>query len=189
MVPLKDRITQEVIRQLINPIFDAIFHENSFGFRAGRECHQALRQVLKYNQKGYNKLIDIEGVSDNIDHDIIMAFTRAKIAYGNGLDVESFLGSGLFVCHTNDILIMCKTSSETEDALKFINEKSRKKYEDSLHIFNTVKCNLEDEVFEKRNRMLRENYFNCSVATALCRNLLKTGKRHGTARCLKEACR
>ena len=55
---IKDRITQEVIRQLINPIFDAIFHENSFGFRTGRECHQALRQVLKYNQKGYNKLIE-----------------------------------------------------------------------------------------------------------------------------------
>ena len=86
-----------------------------------------------------------------------MAFARAKVVYGNGLDIESFLRSGLFVRHTNDILIMCKTSSETENALKFRHEKSRKKYEDSPHIFNTVKCNLEDEVFEKRKRMLREN--------------------------------
>ena len=152
------------------------------------DIKQKKSKVHSLNQKGYNKLIDIEGISDNIDHGIIMEFARAKIAYGNGLDIESFLGSGLFIRRTNDILIMCKTSSET-DALKFINEKSRKKYEDSLHIFNTVKCNLEAEVFEKRNRMLRENYFNCSVAIALCRNLLKMGKRHGTARCLKEACR
>ena len=83
--------------------------------------------------------------------------------------------------------LCAKQAPRRRDALKFINEKSRKKYEDFLHIFNAIKCNLEDEVFEKRKRKLRENYYNCSVAIALCRNLLETGKRHGTARCLKEA--
>ena len=38
---IEDRIAQEVIRQLINPTFDAMFHENSFGFRPGRGYHQA----------------------------------------------------------------------------------------------------------------------------------------------------
>ena len=124
-----------------------MFYENSFGFRTNHECHQALRQVLQYNQKGYNKVA--EGFSDDIDYDIIIEFTISKIAYGNGLDIiKSFLRSGLFVRYTNGILIMCKTSFEI-DTLKFMSEKSKKKYENSLHIFNTVKRNLENEVFEK----------------------------------------
>ena len=160
---IEDRIAQEVIRQLINPTFDAMFHENSFGFRSGRGCHQALRRVLEYKQKGYNKVvdIDIEGFFDNIEHDIIMAFICAEIADGNVLGIiESFLRSGVkeedkiipttkgtpqggvispllanitlnyldwqlesvgykFVRYADDIVIMCKTDSEAENALQF----------------------------------------------------------------------
>ena len=45
---IKCRIAQEVIRRLINPIFESRFHENSFGFRNGRNCHQAVERLLEY---------------------------------------------------------------------------------------------------------------------------------------------
>src|SRR5438309_254811 len=40
------RIVQEVVRLLINPIFEKIFHDHSYGFRPGRNCHQAVSKVL-----------------------------------------------------------------------------------------------------------------------------------------------
>lgn len=46
-IPTVDaRVAQEVIRQLIDPIFEKLFHEDSYGFRAGRGCHQAVGRVL-----------------------------------------------------------------------------------------------------------------------------------------------
>ena len=155
---IKDRIAQEVIRQLMNPTFDVMFHKNSFGFRSGRGCHQAPWRILEYKRKGYNKVvdIDIEGFFDNIEHDIIMAFIRTKIADESVLDIiELFLRSGIFVCYTDDLVIICKTNSETENALKFTFENSRKKFEDPLRTFTTIKHNLEDEMFEKLNMIPR----------------------------------
>ena len=36
---VRDRIAQEVLRQLLSPVFEPLFHEDSFGFRLGRNCH------------------------------------------------------------------------------------------------------------------------------------------------------
>jgi group II intron reverse transcriptase/maturase len=98
-IPTVDaRVAQEVIRQLINPIFEKQFHDDSFGFRAGRGCHQAIERVLKYMDEGYKMIadIDIKGFFDNIPHDVIMAMLRAEIADGNILDIlEKFLSSGV----------------------------------------------------------------------------------------------
>lgn len=45
---VKCRIAQEVLRRLINPTFESRFHNNSFGFRNGRNCHQAVERLLQY---------------------------------------------------------------------------------------------------------------------------------------------
>jgi RNA-directed DNA polymerase len=95
---IDDRIAQTVIRELIEPIFERQFHENSFGFRPGRNCHQAVEQVLRYQSDGYRYTVDVDikGFFDNIDHDLIMTFLRAEIADGNILDIiETFLRSGV----------------------------------------------------------------------------------------------
>ena len=92
------RCAQEVIRNLIAPIFEEQFHDNSFGFRPGRNCHQAVERVLKYTKEGYNQIVDIDikGFFDNIPHEIILTMLRAEIADGNILDIiESFLRSGV----------------------------------------------------------------------------------------------
>lgn len=98
-IPTVDtRCAQEVIRRLIEPIFEKQFHDNSFGFRQGRNCHQAVERALLYIDAGYKHIveIDIKGFFDNIPHDIIMTLIRAEIADGNILEIiETFLGSGV----------------------------------------------------------------------------------------------
>lgn len=98
-IPTVDaRVAQEVIRQLIDPIFEKQFHEDSFGFRAGRGCHQAVGRVLEYIDDGYKVVVDIDikGFFDNIPHKVIMTMLRAEIADGNILDIiEKFLSSGV----------------------------------------------------------------------------------------------
>lgn len=95
---VKCRIAQEVIRRLINPIFESRFHEDSFGFRPGRNCHQAVERVMHYAQQENKHVVDIDikGFFDNIPHELIMDSVAAKIADGNILNlIERFLKSGV----------------------------------------------------------------------------------------------
>jgi RNA-directed DNA polymerase len=98
-IPTADaRSAQEVIRRLIEPIYEAQFHDNSFGFRPGRNCHQAVERVLKYTKEGYKHVVDVDikAFFDNIPHETILTMLRAEIADGNILDIiETFLGSGV----------------------------------------------------------------------------------------------
>lgn len=95
---IKCRIAQEVIRRLINSTFERRFHNNSFGFRPGRSCHQAVERVLQYAEQGYRYVadVDVKGFFDNIPHNLIMESVAAKIADGNVLNlIEKFLNSGV----------------------------------------------------------------------------------------------
>ncbi len=95
---VKCRIAQEVIRRLINSTFESRFHNNSFGFRTGRNCHQAVERLLEYAQQGYRYIVDVDikGFFDNIPHHLIMDSIAARIADGNILKlIERFLNSGV----------------------------------------------------------------------------------------------
>jgi RNA-directed DNA polymerase len=95
---VKCRIAQEVLRRLINPTFESRFHNNSFGFRPGRNCHQAVERLLKFAQQGYRYVVDVDikGFFDNIPHSLIMGSLAAKIADGNILNtIERLLNSGV----------------------------------------------------------------------------------------------
>lgn len=50
------RVAQEVVRSLINPIFDPNFHDCSHGFRAGRSCHTAINQPIMNNDNHHGFL-------------------------------------------------------------------------------------------------------------------------------------
>ena len=54
------RVAQEVVRSLINPIFDAEFHHNSHGFRAKRGCHTAIAQIVKYHKMRHRVVLDAD---------------------------------------------------------------------------------------------------------------------------------
>jgi group II intron reverse transcriptase/maturase len=95
---VKCRVAQEVIRRLINPTFESRFHNNSFGFRTGRNCHQAVQRTLEYAAQGYRFVVDVDikGFFDNIPHHLIMESIASRIADGNILKlIERLLNSGV----------------------------------------------------------------------------------------------
>lgn len=95
---VRDRVAQEVIRRLLAPIFEPRFHDASFGFIPGRNCHQAIERVLELHRQGYKVVLDadIAGFFDNIPHRLIMEAVAAEVADGNILDVvERFLTAGV----------------------------------------------------------------------------------------------
>src|SRR6266478_4734789 len=95
---VRDRVAQEVLRRLLEPIFEPLFHEASYGFRPGRNCHQALAAVLSLHEQGYEVVLDadIKGFFDNLPFRVIMQAVAAEVADGNILRlVEKFLRSGV----------------------------------------------------------------------------------------------
>lgn len=95
---VRDRVAQEVVRRLLHPIFEPLFHDTSFGFRPGRNCHQALERVLELHGQGFQFVLDadIKGFFDNLSHAVIMEAVAAQVADGNILRlVEKFLRAGV----------------------------------------------------------------------------------------------
>jgi len=95
---VRDRVAQEVLRRLLAPIFTPLFHDASFGFIQGRNCHQACAQVLRYHEEGFRFVLDadIVGFFDNLPHSVIMAAVAAEVADGNILRlIQKFLRAGV----------------------------------------------------------------------------------------------
>jgi group II intron reverse transcriptase/maturase len=95
---VRDRVAQEVLRRLLNPIFEAKFHDHSYGFRLERSCHQAVEKVLELGRQGYRHVFDadISGFFDNLSHAAIMRELSEVVADGNILGlVEKFLRAGV----------------------------------------------------------------------------------------------
>jgi RNA-directed DNA polymerase len=86
---VKDRIVQQAVRLVIEPIFEAEFHDGSYGFRPGRGCHDALREVDRLLEDGYAYVVDADlaGYFDSIPHDRLMARVEAKVSDGRVLDL------------------------------------------------------------------------------------------------------
>ena len=95
---VRDRVAQEVLRRLLSPIFEAKFHDHSYGFRPGRSTHQAVEQVLELGRQGDRWVLDadISGFFDNLSHSAIMRELANEVADGNILRlVEKFLRAGV----------------------------------------------------------------------------------------------
>lgn len=78
--PFNDRIVQEVVRTVLQVIYEPIFSKHSHGFRPGRGCHTALRHI-RSGSPGFTWAIegDIQGFFDNIDHSVIIKLLDRKI--------------------------------------------------------------------------------------------------------------
>lgn len=77
-----DRVIQQAIAQVLTPIFDPTFSDSSFGFRPGRNAHQAIRQVQANVKDGRNIAVDIDLAKffDTVNHDVLMNLLRRTIA-------------------------------------------------------------------------------------------------------------
>jgi group II intron reverse transcriptase/maturase len=95
---VRDRVAQEVIRSIMEPVFEKIFHDNSYGFRKGKNAHQAIERVLELKSLGYKYVVDadIKGFFDNINHKIIENLVADEVADGNFIKtVKEFLNCGV----------------------------------------------------------------------------------------------
>jgi RNA-directed DNA polymerase len=95
---VRDRVAQEALRRLLQPIFEPLFHEASFGFRPGRNCHGAVARVLEHHEQGFRVILDadIQGFFDNLPQNVIMQAVAAEVADGNILRlIEKFLRAGV----------------------------------------------------------------------------------------------
>ncbi len=85
-----DRTLQQSIVQILTPIFEAEFQENSYGFRPGRSCEQAVLKLLEYLNEGYEWIVDIdlEKFFDNVPQDKLMSYVGRVI---HDPDTESLI--------------------------------------------------------------------------------------------------
>jgi group II intron reverse transcriptase/maturase len=95
---VRDRVAQEVLRRLLNPLFEPRFHNDSHGFRPGRSCHSAMERVMEIWRAGHRHVLDadISGFFDGIPHRVIMQGLTQVVADGNILSlVQRFLNAGV----------------------------------------------------------------------------------------------
>jgi group II intron reverse transcriptase/maturase len=95
---VRDRVAQEVVRRLLQPIFEPQFHDCSYGFRPKRSCHDAIEKVLSFHDEGDRITLDadIAGFFDNIPHKLIIDAVASEVADGNILRlVAKFLAAGV----------------------------------------------------------------------------------------------
>jgi RNA-directed DNA polymerase len=86
---IKDRIVQGAVKRVIEPIFEAEFHPSSYGFRPGRGCHTALREVERLLRAGHCYVVDadIREYFDRISHRRLMEKIESRISDSGVLDL------------------------------------------------------------------------------------------------------
>ena len=95
-----DRVIQQAIAQVLTPIFDPGFSDCSFGFRPGRNAHQAIRQVQANVTAGYRWAVDIDLAKffDTVNHDLLMHLLGRAITDKRLLSlIASYLRAGVLV--------------------------------------------------------------------------------------------
>jgi len=76
-----DRVIQQAIAQVLNPIFEKKFSDNSYGFRPNRSAHQAILKCKEYMDEGYRWAVDIdlEKYFDTVNHDKLIGLVYKEI--------------------------------------------------------------------------------------------------------------
>ena len=95
---LTDRLIQQALHQVLSPIFEATFSESSYGFRPGRNAHQAVKAAKQYVAEGRRIVVDmdLEKFFDRVNHDLLMERLSKKIDDGRVLRlIRRYLEAGM----------------------------------------------------------------------------------------------
>ncbi len=95
---IRDRVCQQAVRQIIEPIFEQDFYYYSFGFRPGYSAHQAISTIRRAKRSGYEYVVDLDIMSffDEIPHELLMEKVRERITDGRVLTlIRSWLTAGV----------------------------------------------------------------------------------------------
>lgn len=95
-----DRLVQQAILQVLEPLLDPSFSESSYGFRRGRSAHGALHAAAEYVAEGRAMVVDLdlEKFFDRVNHDVLMARLARRIGDKDLLRIiRSFLEAGIMM--------------------------------------------------------------------------------------------
>ncbi|UUI01970.1 group II intron reverse transcriptase/maturase [Oceanobacillus jeddahense] len=95
-----DRMLQQAINQVLQPIFEPTFSDNSFGFRPKRSAHQAIIRAKSHYEQGYKHVVDLDmkAYFDTVNHDKLMYFVEKQITDKRVLRlIRRYLLSGIMI--------------------------------------------------------------------------------------------
>lgn len=77
-----DRMVQEALRRVLEPLYEPTFHPSSHGFRPGRSCHTAIQEAKGHLEEGYEWVVDLdlEKFFDRVNHQRLMARLALRVA-------------------------------------------------------------------------------------------------------------
>ncbi len=93
-----DRLIQQALHQVMQPLFEPEFSESSYGFRPGRNAHQAVKAARSYVAEGrrWTVDLDLEKFFDRVNHDVLMARVVRKVKDERVLKlIRRYLEAGL----------------------------------------------------------------------------------------------
>ena len=93
-----DRLIQQAMYQVLEPLFDPDFSESSYGFRPGRSAHQAVLQAKRYQHEGKRWVVDMDLARffDEVNHDILLSRVGRKVKDRKMLHlIRQYLRSGV----------------------------------------------------------------------------------------------
>lgn len=93
-----DRLIQQALLQVLQPLLDPTFSEHSHGFRPGRGAHEAVLEAQSYVQSGRRIVVDVdlEKFFDRVNHDILIDRLRKRIPDGRIIRlIRAYLNSGI----------------------------------------------------------------------------------------------
>jgi len=93
-----DRLIQQALYQILNPLYDPTFTDNSYGFRSGRNAQQAVKQSRDYIRQGKRWVVDVDlsKFFDEVHHDRLLARLRQRIKDRRVIHlIDRYLRSGM----------------------------------------------------------------------------------------------
>ena len=96
---VRDRIVQQALKSLLEPLFDPDFHSSSYGYRPGRSCHDAINKTTMFIRDYHRQWVvdmDLSRCFDTLDHELLINAVKRKVSDGSILNLlRQFLNSGI----------------------------------------------------------------------------------------------
>ena len=95
---VRDRVVQQAVLQVLQPIFEPLFEDCSYGFRPARSAHQAIAKIETLRVLGYKHVVevDLKSFFDTLDHELLVARVAEEIADGKILRlIRGWLEAGV----------------------------------------------------------------------------------------------
>lgn len=104
---VRDRVVQQALRSIVEPLFEPGFHPSSYGYRPGRSGHHAIGKAelfIRCHRREWVVDMDLSKCFDTLNHDLIIRQFRQRITDGSVLSLlRQFLESGVMIgCHLEE---------------------------------------------------------------------------------------